>query len=55
MSELCDTALTFLTGVALVARFTDAGAVSAVTLQCILLHTPTLIRAAWAKGPLRTR
>lgn len=46
--------LTFLAGVALVTRFTGAGAMATVTLERVLLDTRTLLRAAWAEGPLRT-
>lgn len=46
--------LTFFAGVALVTGFTDAGAVTTVTLQSVLLEALTLLRAARSEGPLRT-
>ncbi len=55
MSTAFVSVLTFLAGVALVTRFTDAGAMATVTLQRVLLDTLTLLGAAWAEGPLRTR
>lgn len=53
-AEYSDSVPTFFARVALVTRFTGAGAVATVTLHSVLLDTVTLVRAARSEGPLRT-
>lgn len=54
-SGCCARQPTFLACAALVARFTHAGAMTTMTLQRVLLDAATLLGAARAEGPLRTR